>query len=151
MKEERLLEERFGRDSGMRVPENYFDEVFTKISAELPAMPERPVAPHLSTWQKIRPYIYMAAMFAGIWCMMKVFHTVSSDSNQLSLDAPPEAVALAMSDPESVDVLLPETYESDYELETDVLSQYDSMEEFQEDFGYEISPHYKDMTLPVNS
>lgn len=147
MKEEIRLNERFGRDAGFRVPEGYFESVFAQIAENLPAPAERPSVPQLSLWQKIRPYVYMAAMFAGIWCMMKVFHTMAS-GDTLNLDTPPEAVALAMADPNAIDSYLPESYESDFELEEMVLSQYDDMDKFKEDFDYDLSPQYAEMTLP---
>ncbi len=60
--------ERVSRHDGMTVPEGYFADFAARMEA---AIPERRVAePPVvrSTWQKIRPYVYMAAMFAGIWC-----------------------------------------------------------------------------------
>ena len=30
-----------------------------------------------SVWNRIRPYIYMTAMFAGIWCMMWIFNDLA--------------------------------------------------------------------------
>ncbi|MBD5284067.1 MAG: hypothetical protein HDR95_02090 [Bacteroides sp.] len=149
MKEEKLLEERIGRNPGFKVPEGYFDDLYSKVSASLPEYPEAPRAPRLSTWQKLKPYVYMAAMFAGIWCMMKVFHTAASGSTNLSLDTPPEAVAVVMADPEAADVYLRESYESDFELESEVLSQYDSMSDFEKDFGYDLKPEYANMHIPA--
>ncbi len=149
MKEEKILEERIGRNPGFTVPEGYFDDLYKKVAASLPDPVEAPKAPRLTTWQKLKPYVYMAAMFAGIWCMMKVFHTVATNSSSLSLDTPPEAVAVVMADPEASDVYLRENYESDFELESEVLSQYDSMADFQQDFDYELKPEYANMHIPA--
>ena len=78
--------EKAGHQTGYTVPEGYFDSVRSKIMANLPeyqeAQPEK-----ISMWKKVQPYIYMAAMFAGIWCMMKMFHMMTSAD--LSLDNPP--------------------------------------------------------------
>lgn len=149
MKEERLLEERFGRDPGFRVPDGYFDEVFTKIGASLPDYKAAPKAVPLTFWQKVRPYVYMAAMFAGIWCMMKIFHTVSQSSMSLNLDTPPESVAVVMAAPEAAYDYIPEDYESDFELESEILGQYDSIEDFKKDFNYNLKPEYAQLQVPV--
>ena len=58
--------------AGMSVPEGYFDSFAKNMEARLPyreeienpqavAEAERP----RTLWQKVRPYVYMAAMFAG--------------------------------------------------------------------------------------
>ena len=63
---------KIGRDPGFRVPDGYFDD-FAKRTAE--SLPRRvlPQAPKPTRWQRVRPFVYLAAMFAGIWCMMQIF------------------------------------------------------------------------------
>lgn len=61
---------------GMTVPQGYFDDFVARMSAALPERPE--IEGHLpvlkrSPWQRVRPYVYMVAMFAGVWCMLKLF------------------------------------------------------------------------------
>lgn len=34
--------------------------------------------PPRTIWQKVRPYVYMAAMFAGIWLMLQMFAMMGS-------------------------------------------------------------------------
>lgn len=70
-------------DSGMTVPDNYFADFAKKMEAQLPPQPwesEELVVMPRSFWQKIRPYTYMAAMFLGIWCMMKTFDLMRGDT-----------------------------------------------------------------------
>ncbi len=68
--------------SGMSVPENYFDDFNAQMAAKLPEQPwerkEPRSLPH-SLWSTVRPYVYMAAMFMGIWCMMKTFDLMRGD------------------------------------------------------------------------
>lgn len=86
-KQKEILEEArlqgFAQPSaGMSVPEGYFDAVNDRIIASLPYRPEaeeRPLPPR-TIWQKVRPYVYMAAMFAGVWCMMKMFSSLTTKS-----------------------------------------------------------------------
>lgn len=63
------------KSHGMTVPEGYFDDfqrrMMERIPAEVPA--PAPVVLPRSFWQRVRPYVYMAAMFAGIWLMMNIF------------------------------------------------------------------------------
>ena len=71
-----LLDE-IGRKHGMKVPENYFADFTEKMVESLPErefpMPEQP-----TLWLRVRPWVYMAAMFAGVWLMLKMFTGIFS-------------------------------------------------------------------------
>lgn len=70
-KNEEILS-RFSKESGYKVPEGYFEDFAKKMAASLP---EREIKTEKATkWLRIRPYVYMAAMFAGVWCMMYLFN-----------------------------------------------------------------------------
>ncbi|MDE6770403.1 MAG: hypothetical protein K2J78_11835, partial [Muribaculaceae bacterium] len=138
MRHEDQLKDKYGTDPGLRVPDGYFEELNLKIMESLPAYPEAPRTVDMSLWQKIKPYVYLAAMFAGIWMMMKVFHTVST-SESLNLDNPPAAIAQAMAT--ATDEALPYfTTANDYALEEEMTQTYSSIEEFEADFGYDFKP-----------
>lgn len=140
MRQEEQLKDKYGTDPGFKVPDGYFEDLNLKIMASLPSYPEAPKEVVLSRWQRVKPYVYLAAMFAGIWMMMKVFHTVST-SGSLSLDNPPAAIAQAMADynEETLPYYSPA---NEYAIEEEVSENYDSIEEFQLDFGYELKPEY---------
>ena len=78
MKTENDILSKLGNDSGMKVPEGYFADFASRMAKELPTQDfENEQSPKVlprSRWQQMRPYIYLAAMFMGIWCMMKMFH-----------------------------------------------------------------------------
>lgn len=133
----------------MRVPEGYFESLELKIMEQLPAYPEAPKKVDMSIWQRVKPYVYMAAMFAGIWMMMKVFHTVSS-TESLSLENPPAAIASAMA-LESDEMYPYFTTASDLSLEEEMSETYSSIEEFAADFGYELRPEYESIRIPNGS
>ena len=85
--------ERNARHTGMTVPDGYFDDFAARMEASLPhqpwedeaaATPAVKVRPNL--WMRLRPYVYMAAMFAGIWCMLKMFTMMTSGGVDLSID-----------------------------------------------------------------
>lgn len=71
-----------GRESGFKVPENFFEDFAARMEQELP---KHEVIPEVkpTRWNKIRPYIYMTAMFAGIWCMMWIFNDIMKVSNNV--------------------------------------------------------------------
>ena len=88
---------RINRRDGMTVPEGYFDTFADDMLARLPQRPELDLdaaaAAALTTprtlWQRIRPYAYMAAMFAGVWCMLKMFSLMSDQSSLTPIDDNP--------------------------------------------------------------
>lgn len=71
-----LLDE-IGRKHGMKVPEGYFADFTEKMVERLPER-EIPLPEQPTLWLRIRPWVYMAAMFAGVWLMMKMFSGIFS-------------------------------------------------------------------------
>lgn len=74
-----IIDDIAAKGSGMTVPDGYFEDFALKMSGQLPFREEldTPLASQStqksSTWMRIRPYAYMAAMFAGAWCLIKMF------------------------------------------------------------------------------
>lgn len=93
--------DKIGRNDGMTVPEGYFDDFQRRMEAMLPtnAAAESTVAVRAprSFWERVRPFAYMAAMFAGIWCMIKMFAMLSGGAVDLSIDNN-EVLTRALSD-----------------------------------------------------
>ena len=82
MKEENsYILTKLGKDPGFKVPEHYFDDFNKRMAESLPEVKITPVDARPSMWVRVRPYVYMAAMFAGIWCMMN-FNGESSRQQQ---------------------------------------------------------------------
>lgn len=71
-----LLDE-IGRKHGMKVPEDYFADFTEKMVDRLPER-EIPLPEQPTLWLRVRPWVYMAAMFAGVWLMMKMFTGIFS-------------------------------------------------------------------------
>lgn len=61
------------RTDGRTVPEGYFDDFARRMMEQIPATPQVSTEPRRTLWQKIRPYAYMAAMFAGVYLLMNIF------------------------------------------------------------------------------
>lgn len=75
------------KQTGFRVPEGYFEELTQRVMDRLPEvdaaqpMPlsqpipvSQPIAidPQPTLWQRVRPWLYMAAMFAGAALIIRV-------------------------------------------------------------------------------
>lgn len=133
MNQEDRLRETVGKKNPFKVPENYFETFRSAIENKLPPYPEKPVERRVSAWQRFKPYVYLAAMFAGIWCMMKVFHNVSQNQS-IGVDNFQDKIALVMNDQETMDFYTDEQFENDIDLEEEVLSMYSSIDELEKDF-----------------
>lgn len=73
MKTTNDITEQFPKTNGMTVPEGYFDDFKNRMMAELPEVKAVAEPVQRSRWQVLRPYVYMAAMFAGVYLMMNLF------------------------------------------------------------------------------
>ena len=92
-------ESKLPRKDGMTVPDGYFADFASRMAASLPERPEiegRDGGSEPSSrtvWQRIRPYVYMAAMFGGVWLMLKLFTMLTAttpvpfDSNPIVAEA----------------------------------------------------------------
>lgn len=150
MRKEEILEDKIGRDAGFRLPDGYFEGFSAEIMSKLPPYPSQPKPQVLTTWQRMKPYVYLAAMFAGIWMMMKMFHDFSQ-AGQLNLDNPPVAVAEAIMDLEESNMMAyvgEDDIIAEDEIMSSIASEYESLEEFTEDFDYQFEPQYEDAVVP---
>ncbi len=57
-----------------KVPENYFSQLNESIMANLPQK-ETPAIETVSMWEKSKPWVYMAAMFFGLFFIIQVLTT----------------------------------------------------------------------------
>lgn len=112
------------RKTGMTVPEGYFETFAAKMMEQIPADEPRVVEmPRRTLWQKVRPYAYMAAMFAGIWLMMNMFTlftpsqvpTAPSSSSLLAEVSSSQYMADYMSDISDYD-LYDDLYDSGFDI-----------------------------------
>ena len=80
-REDSTLLNKYGKDPGFKVPENYFADFNQRMADMLPDVEITPIDVKPSMWQRLKPFAYMAAMFAGVWCMMSVFSHFTNTSN----------------------------------------------------------------------
>jgi hypothetical protein len=79
MKEENELLRKIGKESPFKVPDTYFDDFTTQLMDKLPEKPDAIEIQPVTTWMKLRPYVYMAAMFIGAVLMIKGIHFIESE------------------------------------------------------------------------
>jgi hypothetical protein len=73
MKEEDKLFRKIGTDNPFSVPDNYFETMTSKLMDNLPE--KEPCIVEMketSRWQRLKPLLYMAAMFVGAALIIKV-------------------------------------------------------------------------------
>lgn len=129
--------EKVNHKDGMTVPDGYFADFAAKMAASLPEMEwekPQPKVLHRSVWQKIRPYIYMAAMFMGVWCMMKMFDLMKPDSAGFSIEGNPVMTAALAND----------HFINEYFINEGEISDYQLMEDLYE-AGFDVATYEEEM------
>ena len=114
------LLKKYGKDPGFKVPENYFADFNQRMTEMLPDVEITPVDAKPTLWQRVRPLVYMAAMFAGVWCMMQVF---GHFTNQGNLDGVRAVAEKLVDDKNNADEIIMSGSVSEY----DILNYEDSV------------------------
>ena len=118
MKEEDILLKKLGKENSFKVPEGYFENLTSEVMNKLPekekvTLKEEPV----STWTRLKPLLYLAAMFVGAALIIRV---ASSDHKPVADDIAVAVTAMEadteqVSD-EMIDVALDRAMLDDYSL-----------------------------------
>ena len=127
------LLKKYGKDPGFKVPENYFDDFNRRMADMLPDVEITPVDIKPTMWQRIKPLAYLAAMFAGVWCMMSVFNYFTDTSN---LDTVRAVAEKLQDDKGNLDEFIMSGAVSDY----DIISYEDSVMMSNEEDTSDINP-----------
>lgn len=126
MNEDKDILDKINRKSGMTVPDNYFADFAEKMMQQLPEKQEPIIAKPPTLWQRVRTYVYLAAMFAGIWCMVKMVNLMGSST-------PGTPASFAQSEQILAQALEDETFIDEYCY--DAVDEYGVLESMYED-GY---------------
>lgn len=111
MKEEDNLLKKVGKENPFKVPEGYFENLTSEVMNALPE--KKPVlkVEQPTTWTRIRPLLYMAAMFIGAFLIIRIGSwTHKTDTNVA------EAGDTEMVTDEYIDVALDRSMMDDYSL-----------------------------------
>lgn len=62
------------RENSFRIPDGYFENLTSEVMSRLPEKNERPVnvKKQPTRWEKIKPWLYMTAMFVGAALIVRV-------------------------------------------------------------------------------
>jgi len=72
MDKKKILLEDINRDNPFKTPEGYFENFTNGIMSQLPDAVLKN-STNVNLWQRVRPWVYMAAMFAGTALMIRLF------------------------------------------------------------------------------
>lgn len=72
MKKNRITLDSIEKTDPFKIPENYFEQFVAGLMSTLPDRPVEVPAP-VRLWERVQPWLYMAAMFAGIALMINLF------------------------------------------------------------------------------
>lgn len=134
MKQSTDILEKARRNDGMTVPEGYFADFRRQMAASLPERPELKdsmsvaAAAQRTLWQRVRPYVYMAAMFAGIWLMLQLFTLISNPGDLRPMDSNPVMAEAFGNDKFMIDYIINDAGIDQWDI-IDEMAQDGSLEE----------------------
>lgn len=73
MEEEKKLLRKVGTSNPFRVPEGYFEGFTQELMNKLPEKEEVYELQEVTLWQRVKPWLYMTAMFCGIMLSVRIF------------------------------------------------------------------------------
>lgn len=73
MREETNLFKKVGTKNPFKVPENYFEDFSSELMSRLPEKDSLPALQEPTLWQRVKPWLYMTAMFCGIMLSVRLF------------------------------------------------------------------------------
>ena len=119
-KEENILK-KVGTKNPFSVPNHYFEDFTQELMSKLPEKePKLPVA-EPTLWQRVTPWVYMAAMFVGIMLSVRVF--VGEPQKE---EFPISLAEAAMLSTEEWETLVRRTSVDDYALYELLLTEEDN-------------------------
>jgi len=72
MKEEDYILRKVGKDNHFQTPEGYFENVTSEIMNRLPEIDYSQAEAEVSTWQMVKPWVYLAAVFVGAAFILRI-------------------------------------------------------------------------------
>ena len=115
MKEEDILLKKLGKEDSFKVPGGYFENLTSEVMNKLPekekvVFKEEPV----STWTRLKPLLYMAAMFVGAALIIRV---ASTDHKSVAdIDVAATEIETEVISDEMIDMALDRAMLDDYSL-----------------------------------
>jgi len=80
MEKKKIRLEDLDKRDPFKTPDGYFEKFTADLMSRLPE--RKPAEPRtINLWQRIRPWVYMAAMFVGISLTVRLFTNLRQDAN----------------------------------------------------------------------
>lgn len=115
-KENRFMEEskldKIGKKNPFKVPEGYFEGFTVRMMEQLPDIPDSQ-AEEITTWQRMKPWVYMAAMFLGL---MFAINSLRWASGQQDAQNTQSEVVIPNVAEEDIDPIVQQSMLDDYDL-----------------------------------
>ena len=73
MKEENKILSKVGTKNPFKVPDGYFTDFTQELMSKLPEKEMQFATQEVTLWQRVKPWIYMTAMFCGIMLSVRIF------------------------------------------------------------------------------
>lgn len=118
MKKENKIPEKEGAENPFRIPDGYFENLTPEVMGRLPEK-EKPaiLRKEATTWEKVKPWLYMAAMFIGAWLIIRIASPdrtpaadcVAGDENDMEIEYINTVLDNSMLDDYSLYVYLADT------------------------------------------
>ena len=118
--EEKILQ-KIGKKNPFTVPENYFENFTQELMDKLPAKEAVLQTEAPTLWQRVKPWLYMAAMFCGIMLSVRIF--VGEPQKE---EFPISLAEAAMLPTEEWETLVRRTSVDDYDLYELLLTEEDN-------------------------
>ena len=114
MKEEDNILKKVGKENVFRVPDGYFENLTSEVMNRLPEKETPAIIKREPTkWERIKPWVYMTAMFVGAALIIRVASTERTPVNdRMAMDEPETEV---VSD-EYISTVLDNSMLDDYSL-----------------------------------
>lgn len=85
-KEEDYLIKKFGIEKPFKTPDGYFDSFTDKVMSNLPERTFVEETRVVTLWDRVKPLVYLAAMFAGIAAMFAIAEDFVGTDNEEQLN-----------------------------------------------------------------
>lgn len=115
MKEEDTLLKKIGKENSFKVPEGYLENITSEIINKLPEKEKIALQEEPSTWTRLKPLLYLAAMFVGAALIIRVASTDYRPAGVKDVAAVEKVDTEVVSD-EMIDMALDRAMMDDYSL-----------------------------------
>ena len=112
MGKEDLILKKVGTKNPFNVPDGYFDNFTKELMNQLPEKEMVMVSSEITLWQRVKPWVYMTAMFCGIMLSVRIF-VGESQKDEFPVITQAEAESISE---EEWNIIVKNSMINDYEL-----------------------------------